>query len=112
MLNNAMRRKYIRKWHIIKMEHWDEDYIDLVIPGYITFDKNGHGDFRFGTVHGFLDCRIEKYSEFERIEFSWEGESVNDQICGRGWAMIKENRLHGRLYIHGGYDSWFIAEIK
>ncbi len=111
MLNNAMRKKYIHKSRIIKMEHWDKDYIDLVVPGYIYFDKDGLGEFQFGVVRGFIDCRIEKYSEFERIEFSWDGENETDSACGRGWAVIKENQLHGRLYIHNSDDSWFIAEM-
>ncbi len=107
-----MRKKYICKWRIIEMEQWDKKYINLVVPGYITFDKDGFGEFQFGTVYAFLDCRIEKYSEFERIEFSWEGKSETDPAYGRGWAMIKENQLHGRLYIYDGYDSWFIAEME
>ena len=107
-----MNKKYIRKWHIIEMEHVDKEYIDLVVPGYVTFDKDGFGEFQFGTVHAFLKFRIEKYSEIERIEFSWGGKSEIGPVRGRGWAMIKENKLHGRLYLHGGYDSWFIAEMK
>lgn len=105
-----MGNKYIGTWRIIEMEHWDKDYIDLVVPGYIAFDQDNLGEFQFGTVRGFMDCRIESYSEFERIEFSWEGETETDPACGRGWAMIKENQLQGRLYIHDGDDSWFTAE--
>lgn len=70
-----MGNKYIGTWRIIEMEHWDKDYIDLVVPGYIAFDQDNLGEFQFGTVRGFMDCRIESYSEFERIEFSWEGET-------------------------------------
>ena len=102
--------KYLGKWRIVEMEHWDKDYIDLVVPGFIAFDRDNLGEFQFGTVHGFIDARIEEYSEFERIEFSWEGESETDPACGRGWAVIKEDQLHGRLFIHNSDDSWFIAE--
>jgi hypothetical protein len=52
-----------------------KNYIDIVVSGYIYFDKDGLGEFQFGFVRGFIDFRIEKYSEFERIEFSWDGKN-------------------------------------
>ncbi|MBW1753350.1 MAG: hypothetical protein JRJ46_09650 [Deltaproteobacteria bacterium] len=105
-----MKNYYIEKWRIVEMEHWDKDYIDLVVPGYIRFDKGGLGEFQFGVVYGSMDYRIENYSEFERIEFSWEGQDETDSVRGRGWAMIKDNKLQGGLFIHDSDDSWFIAE--
>lgn len=38
-----------------------------------------------------------------------EGESDSDSACGRGWAMLRDAQLYGRIYIHDGEDSWFIA---
>jgi hypothetical protein len=102
------KNPFFGKWRIVEMEHWDSDQIDLVVPGHITFEKDDLGKFQFGTVRGELDCRVEK-REGPRIEFSWEGETENDPACGRGWAVIKEGELHGRLYIHLGDDSWFRA---
>ena len=43
-LNNA----FVGKWRIVEMETWDRDYIDLVVPGHITFDPELDGAFRFG----------------------------------------------------------------
>jgi hypothetical protein len=97
------------KWRIIEMEHWDSDYIDLVVPGHITFEKDDLGEFQFGTMRGELDCRFEKHGDEMRVEFSWQGESEIDPASGRGWATIKEGELNGRLYIHLGDDSWFRA---
>ncbi|MEE8430826.1 MAG: hypothetical protein V3S16_06230 [Candidatus Desulfatibia sp.] len=77
-----MKRDYIEKWRIVEMEHWDKDYIDLVVPGYIRFDKDGLGEFQFGVVYGSMDYRIENYSKFERIEFSWEGQDETNSVCG------------------------------
>jgi len=101
--------KYIGKWHIKEMELWDKDFIDLVVPGYITFKRNRRGIFQFGAVNGFMDCRMEKCGEEKRIEFSWDGFDESDPVSGRGWAMIKDNELHGKLYFHLGDDSWFKA---
>jgi hypothetical protein len=69
-----MRHQSLGTWRIIEMEQWDQDYIDLVVPGYIAFREDHVGKFQFGTVHGEIAYRIESYQETERLEFSWEGE--------------------------------------
>jgi hypothetical protein len=96
-------------WRIVEMELWDKDYIDLEGPGFIKFDKGGNGHFRFGAVQGDLDCRVENYAEIERIEFSWEGNNDADPACGRGWAVLRNGTLHGRLLFHRGDESSFRA---
>jgi hypothetical protein len=98
------------KWRIVEMEQWDREYIDLIVPGHITFDDDGNGSFQFGTVEGWLDCRFQSVDGVERVEFSWEGVSENDQACGRGWAAIQDGELRGRLFIHASDDSAFRAQ--
>ncbi len=103
-------KEYLGKWKIVEMGEWDQDYIDLVEPGYIQFDEDDLGEFVFGTVQGFLDCRYQKESVSHKVEFSWDGNSDNDPANGRGWAVIEdENKLFGMLYIHCGDESWFKA---
>lgn len=98
------------KWKIIDMEQWGQDYIDLVEPGYIRFDGDDFGEFVFGTVRGYLDCRTQMDSEPLKIEFSWVGDSENDPVSGRGWAVIDgEGQISGMLFIHCGDESWFKA---
>jgi hypothetical protein len=104
-----MSHQYIGKWRIIEMEQWDQDYIDLVVPGYIAFGDDNMGAFQFGTVEGALDYRIEPYGTGERLEFSWEGSDEMDPVSGRGWAIIQEGQLQGRIYFHEGDDSEFVA---
>jgi hypothetical protein len=88
--------KFLGKWQIVEMEQWDQDYIDLVEPGYIEFDEDDLGEFTFGTVHGFLDCRIQEKSIPQKIEFSWDGSSENDLANGRGWAVFEgESNIYG-----------------
>jgi hypothetical protein len=105
-----MSNPYIGTWRIIDMDEWDQDYIDLVVPGYIAFDEKGSGTFQFGTVEGSLDYRIEPCGQSERLEFSWEGSDEMDPVSGRGWAMLQEGQLHGKLYFHEGDESGFLAE--
>ena len=103
------KNPFLGVWRIVEMEEWDRDYIDLVVPGYITFERGGDGSFQFGTCRGWLDCRIERAGAEDRIEFSWEGFNDTDPGCGRGWAVIRRTELHGRLYIHASDDSSFRA---
>lgn len=104
-----MDNPYMGSWRIIEMEQWDQDFIDMVMPGYISFDDKDSGEFHFGAVHGFIDYRIEPYGESQRLEFSWEGEDEMDPASGRGWALIKDEQLHGKLYFYDGDESGFVA---
>src|SRR5262245_53071495 len=95
---------------IIEMELEDQAYIDLLVPGSFALREDNLGEFQFGTVHGEIDYRIEPYQDTERLEFSWEGEDEMDPVSGRGWAIITEGQLQGRLYFHEGDESGFVAE--
>ena len=104
-----MKNLYLGKWGIREMEVWEKDFIDLVVPGYCTFDDEGLGKFQFGAVEGYIDYRIESWGDLERLEFTWEGTDEMDPVCGRGWAVIKGDELHGRLYFYLGDDSGFVC---
>jgi hypothetical protein len=36
-----MKSAFIGKWRVIGMEQLDQDFVDLVSPGHITFKKDG-----------------------------------------------------------------------
>ena len=106
---------FIGYWKITKMDEWGQDYVDLVVPGFIEFDmEDDHllGSFQFGTVSGSLDCRLRDTGAETVVEWSWEGRSDSDPGCGRGWAQLEGTKLVGRLYIHCGDDSAFEAERR
>ena len=96
-------------WRIAEMELWGKDYIDLEGPGFIKFDSKGNGFLRFGAVEADLDCRVEGSAGRSRIEFSLEGNNESDPACGRGWAMLENGMLQGRLFFHRGDESSFRA---
>lgn len=100
---------FVGYWRITEMEVWDVDYLDLVVPAFIEFDREQMGQFQFGTVRGWLDCRFGQRDGAPVVDFSWEGENDNDPGCGRGWGALRGDRLEGRLYIHRGDDSAFVA---
>ena len=102
--------RFIGIWRITEMEQWDQDYIDLEEPGYFRFDKGDMGEFVFGTVNGFIDCRYDNDKDANRVEFSWDGTSEYDPVCGRGWfEMTATDQIYGKLFIHNGDESWVKA---
>jgi hypothetical protein len=105
-----MSNTYVGTWRIIEMEQWDQDFINLVVPGYIAFREDHLGEFQCGAVHGDLDYRLAPCQDTKRLAFSWEGEDEMDPVSGRGWALIKDGQLQGRIYFHEGDDSGFVAE--
>ena len=95
------------------MDAWDKEYLDLEETAYITIDKLRQGEFLFGAMQGWLDCRFTQRDALPFVEFSWEGLSEGDSVCGRGWASLQADRsLKGHLFIHQGDDSSFIAKPK
>jgi len=94
----------------MEMEVWDQDYVNIEVPGHFTFHKDGSGHFQFGLVQGEMDCRLENANGKARIEFSWEGQEELDPASGRGWAMIENEELKGRIFFHQGDDSAFRAD--
>ncbi|WNV82628.1 hypothetical protein [Umezawaea sp. Da 62-37] len=98
------------RWRIVEMDQWDQDAIDLVEPGFITFTRDGTGEFGFIAVNGWMDCRWSKRDGQPFVEFTWEGNDEMDPASGRGWAVLAENgTLTGHLFIHLGEDSGFRA---
>lgn len=92
-------------WRILHMDGWDQDYVDMEVPAYMTFDKNNLGEFQFGLVYGQMDYRISG----THVDFTWSGNDENDEVCGRGEADIVDGELIGQIVIHLGDDSAFHA---
>ena len=95
-------------WRIVWMSGWDQDYVDMEVPGHITFGTGGTAVFQFGLVQAQMDCRIDDRQD-RRIEFTWHGFDEGTELTGRGNAEIVGSELHGHLYIHLGDDSAFRA---
>ena len=45
-----MSNQYRGTWRIIEMEQWDQDYINLVVPGYIALREDNLGEFQLGCL--------------------------------------------------------------
>ncbi len=95
-------------WRIVWMSGWDQDYVDMDVPGHLTFGAGRSGSFQFGMVQAQMDCRLVNPSH-KRIELTWHGFDEGDELTGCGHAEIVDGELHGHLYIHLGDDSAFRA---
>jgi len=96
--------KVVGRWRIKWMEMWDQDFVDLVEPGYFQFDEDGLGFFVFGAVEGQIDYRIP--DDGGRVEFSWSGNDDGSEKSGRGWFQLLSSRsAKGEFFIHCGDES-------
>ena len=101
---------FLGPWRFVVMELWELEDIDMLGRGYIRFDRDGTGEFRFIAVQGGMDCRVAERDGGPIVEFSWAGYEEMDPTCGRGWAKLDaDGRLRGRLFFHLGDDSAFTA---
>ena len=93
------------------MDGWDE--IDLLGSANITFTGKDGGEPVFIAIEADLDVRYGARDGAACAEFSWEGFDDGSPARGRGWAALgTAGRLVGRIFIHKGDDSGFVAERK
>lgn len=80
-------------WRIIWMEEWDQEYVNLVEPGYIRMDSQGNGEFQFGVVTGYFYTNPEK----THFDSTWEGSQECDEAQGEINGTIDEEGKEGEL---------------
>lgn len=102
----ARKNPLLGRWRIVEMELWDTDFLNLVQPAYISFDKQGRGEFAFGAVQASLDC----WYGPDSADFTWEGSDEMDPVHGDGVAELQEDgSLEGEIRFHSGDESTFKA---
>src|SRR5262245_49650805 len=101
---------FLGLWHILSMETWGEDYINEEVQAFVELEEDGTGHFQFGYVRGYVDWRPATREGEPAVEWSWEGNDEMDPAQGRGWAVLKGGELHGRIFIHLGDESGFVAK--
>lgn len=88
------------------MEQWDQDFVDLEGPGFISFEKNGRGEMKFGAVSLQLNWELNGDTG---LDFSFDGFDEMDEVSGRGLAKLEAGLLVGRIRFHLGDSSKFTA---
>ena len=98
------------RWLIESMTEWDvEETIEELQP-FIEFERDDTGQFRFGCVYGEMDYRLGQRDGKLAVEFSWEGHDEDEQVFGRGWAVLDGDELTGMIFFHLGDESGFVAK--
>jgi len=99
------------RWRIVETELWDQDALDLVVPAHITFGRNGVGEMQLIAIGASVDYRVEERGPGAPvIDFSWSGFDEMDPCSGRGKATIDGDMMQGKLFIHQGDESSFVAK--
>jgi len=97
------------RWRIVETELWDREALDLVVPAYISFDRHGLGEMQLIAIGASIDYRVEQRDDAMVLEFSWSGFDEMDATSGRAWARIDGDTMRGKLFIHQGDESTFVA---
>jgi hypothetical protein len=98
------------RWRIVETEMWDRDALDLVVPAHITFGRNGVGEMQLIAIGASVDYRVEERGGAPVVEFSWSGFDEMDPSSGRARARIEGDTMRGKLFIHQGDQSSFVAK--
>jgi hypothetical protein len=106
----ARRQSLIEgQWRIVETELWDQETLDLVVPAYMRFDRGGLGEMELIAIGASIDYRVEQRDGAFVLEFSWSGFDEMDATSGRAWALIDGDTIRGKLFIHQGDESTFVA---
>jgi hypothetical protein len=100
----------IGTWRIVETELWDVEALDLVKPAHVTFEASGLGELQLIAIGAAIDYRVSERDGMPLVEFSWSGYDDSDRASGRGSARLESGGvLKGKLFIHQGDESAFIA---
>jgi hypothetical protein len=97
------------RWRIVESETWDQDALDLVGEAHITFGTDNMGDMELICIRAAIDYRVERCDGQHIVEFSFDGFDEMDPISGRGRGRITGDEFIGKLFIHQGDESEFLA---
>ncbi len=74
------------RWRITEIEGWEADYVDMLGPGHIQFDRDG-GSIKFGAVQIGLDC----WYSATGAHFDFHGSDEGTEVFGDGDADLESD---------------------
>jgi len=95
-------------WNIVETGAWEADELHLLGPPRLVLGARGGGSLRMIAVEADVDWRRDE-RHAGTVEFSFVGDDDGSPICGRGHARLDGDTLRGRLFLHQGDDSDFVA---
>ena len=57
------------RWRIVETELWDQKALDLVVPAYMRFDRDGLGEMELIAIGASIDYRVEQRDGAFVLEF-------------------------------------------
>ena len=94
------------RWRIVGIEGWNADYVDMLGPGQIQFDRDG-GTIEFGAVQIDLECWYSPTGAY----FNFHGSDEGTEVSGNGDADLEpDDTLSGEIRFHHGDDTPFTAK--
>ena len=99
-------------WHIVEMDTWDQDYVNMEQQAYIRISNNLGGSFAFGLVSGELEGEVNMVRGKRRLTFTWEGSDELDDVSGHGWLeLTDDDKGEGKIVFDEGDESLFWVEL-
>ena len=98
------------RWNIVSLTAWDVEETVEELQLIIRFERSDAGQFQFGCVYGEMDCRLTERDGKPAAEFSWEGHDEDEQVFGRGWAVVDGDELGRMIFFHMSDESEFRAK--
>jgi hypothetical protein len=98
------------RWLIEHMDQWEVEEESEELQPFIEFERSDMGQFQFGCVYGEMDFRLGQRDGRSAVEFSWDGHDEDEQVFGRGWAVIDGDDLTGMIFLHHGDESGYVAK--
>ena len=96
----------IGRWRIVAADIWDRDYLDLVDPAFMAFNKDGRGAFAFGVVNATMELEYARRIVF----FTWTGFDEGDEVSGSGSAELQDDgTIEIELAFRDGDDAVLTA---
>ncbi|MBM4270073.1 MAG: hypothetical protein FJ144_26305 [Deltaproteobacteria bacterium] len=106
----TLEKAILGRWSIVETEMWDREALDLVAPAHITFERDGLGQMELVAVRASIDYRVADRAGTRVIELSWAGFDEMDPVSGRAWAEPDGDSIRGKIFIHRGDESEFVAK--
>ena len=113
MTEAAIRKRLVGRWRIVETEVWAKKAHDLVVRAFLYFEEDDPtGALAMIAIRGSVHYYISEHEGKPLVEWTWQGlDEGRDELCGRGWATLDtDGKLRGRIYIHCGDESSFVAE--
>jgi hypothetical protein len=103
---------HLGRWRIVEMPYFADGMMDCCGPAEISFDAQDFGDMQFCALAAGLEVRAHRGADHIDLDWTWQGDDDGTEVCGRGQATVRGDRMEGIIFIHHGDEMSFVAKRK